>query len=465
MLRVTLSAGTLRTADVQVTIPVHIVNFLSVDPPPSFPLTSQQNSLDHNNYVMASAPSTGQLQHNSHSHSRLAVGLFGSYRTASRPLESLAEASDDSLPLQSGSPQNDDAFGDEIPENPPDNSEFDDEHPLGDTDENSRSDNTLEPYDDLGNLSIYEDDTDEVVQHALSLAKVNEFGSAPRFADLYYASVQECLQQMVESSPENYEEQGSEHEDSHGKPSSRQQSANLQTKQPENYLDLRPNARRPTGLSRPNRPRGPSLFARRVQEKQEARGISESASMNRTSSDEGDEGPHATHENYSKTPMDPNNSQDHSHVSSQESPHSQELQRHEPSLKAPKLIETGSSDNHCAPHDPPIHDSQSSSAFTNMNGSRLLPKPPMINCSSKTPAASPSDSAAIPVGKYASRKPDPTQPSSQSNSGSSNGGVRVAGSTAARPRLRPQPGSGESASSVKDKIRELEERVKAAEQL
>jgi hypothetical protein len=53
----------------------------------------------------------------------------------------------------------------------------------------------------------------------------------------------------------------------------------------------------------------------------------------------------------------------------------------------------------------------------------------------------------------------------QSCSGNSDDDVQTATFTTARPKIRPQPGTGESASSVKDKIRELEERVKAAEQL
>lgn len=57
---------------------------------------------------------------------------------------------------------------------------------------------------DLGNLSL-PDDTDEVVQYALASARtdVDYVENAPRFADLYYSSLQENLDRAAEQYAEN----------------------------------------------------------------------------------------------------------------------------------------------------------------------------------------------------------------------------------------------------------------------
>lgn len=473
-LRVTLSAGTLRTTDVQVTLPVRIVNFLSVDPPPSFPLASQGN--DAVNYVnpdkcdVASVLAPGRLQRNSHPHSRpVVVGLFGSYGPTTRPLESLAEANDDS-PVFPTRDLQDDALQDELPENSSDDLDLAGEY----TEENSRYDylDALEPNDELGNLSMYEDDTDEVVQHALSLTKVDEFENAPRFADLYYASVQEDLHQLTHriSTREIPKEQAYRGEGSRSKPSSRQQSPNLRTRNPEGYPDLRPNARPPISLSRPNRPRGPSLFAQRVQEKREAHGI-ESESVNHTSSDECDEGPQGARDGHIKTSMNSNcihGSLNASPPSSRSNPDNQELQRGGPnrSVTGPEALKlTRTADGYSsASQEHSMPSSTASSAFasvSNRSGSRLLPRPPSVpNCLPPAPELVTSlSNQIVPAHKY---KPDHAQPLEQSCSGSSEDDAQASSSTGTRPKLRPRL---ESASSVKDKIRELEERVKAAEQL
>jgi hypothetical protein len=147
-LRVTLSAGALRTADVQVALPIRIANFLSVDPPPSFPLASQENRTEHpdvNNSDTASTLAAGPLQRNPHSRPVVA-GLFDSHGPNSGSLASLAEADDESPTLpseQSGA----EALQHGSAESLYDDSEVDGEYP--------------ELDDETGRPSIYREDTDE----------------------------------------------------------------------------------------------------------------------------------------------------------------------------------------------------------------------------------------------------------------------------------------------------------------
>jgi hypothetical protein len=320
---------------------------------------------------------------------------------------------------------------------------------------------------------MYEEDTDEVVQHALALARVDEAETAPRFADLYYASVQENIHQLtsessVRTSPEEpVVERGNSRHGSEASLSS-QSSPNLRTRNPEGYPDLRPNARRPIGLSRPNRPRGPSSFSQRVQEKREAHGITESGFVDYTSSDESDRSPQGVQGSYTEKSINPSN------PSRRPSPDSQEMRKcgasgHEAGVGAPKMTGASSSDVCASATYQPSMSDATASAFTsgsNPSGSRLLPRPPsMTKCLPAFVPTLPSETASIPISRYVPRPPGPVRSSEPSGSGSSEDGTRAASFAPARPNIRPQPGVGDSASSVKDKIRELEERVKAAEQL
>jgi hypothetical protein len=315
------------------------------------------------------------------------------------------------------------------------------------------------------------------VQHALALTVVEDFEHAPRFADLYYASVQEDLRRLARGDPTHESPEGQTYEEYspvNRTSSSLQQSANLQNRNLEGYPDLLPNARPPIGLSRPNRPRGPSLFAQRVQEKREAQDISESGSAAHTPSSEG--GYQVVQDSYFKTSAT-HASSDFSNVSPCGTPDIEELQnggscKHEVGHEVPTPAGAYSSDGYLsATRELYIPVSAGSSAFTlgsSRTGSRLLPKPPsMMTC---LPPASmhvptlPSGLAPTPIYRYSPQKGDVPYPSEHTWSGISED-VRNANSTAARPNLRPQLGNSDSTSSVKDKIRELEERVKAAEQL
>ena len=162
VLRVTISSGSLLPTDVHATLPLHIVNFLSIDPPISSP---------HN-------PST-QLDLNLSNAKTLPV--------VGRPVSVDSERSEAILV----------------------------EEPLDDEDSfYSDDDIQVDPESlarngghGLGNLSLH-DDTDEVVQYALASARTDiDYGeNAPRFADLYYSSLQENLDRAAEQCAQNAKE-------------------------------------------------------------------------------------------------------------------------------------------------------------------------------------------------------------------------------------------------------------------
>lgn len=144
-LRVSVSAGAL-TCDVDVALPIKILNFLSIDPPPATPASS--SSIEP-----VRRRSAGTCSH--------VTGTQCSRQTAI--LESLDECEDE-----------EDSSGDPAT----------DEHDVDSAD--SRS-----PDDDeelaLGDLAIH-DDTDAIVQYAITSAEIDTkyAQSATRFADLYY---------------------------------------------------------------------------------------------------------------------------------------------------------------------------------------------------------------------------------------------------------------------------------------
>ena len=85
------------------------------------------------------------------------------------------------------------------------------QEPIDDEDSNSSDDIQDDPKGlagngghGLGNLSLH-DDTEEVVQYALASARTDvDYGeNAPRFADLYYSSLQENLDRAAEQCAQN----------------------------------------------------------------------------------------------------------------------------------------------------------------------------------------------------------------------------------------------------------------------
>ena len=149
----TISSGNLLPTDVHATLPLHIINFLSIDPPVSSPhITSTQ--LDSNLYKAKTLPNF------------------------SRPVRADLESSEASLVEE---PMDDEGSSYSY-DNIQDNKGLVDDGEL-----------------DLGNLSLH-DDTDEVVQYALASVRndVDYAENAPRFADLYYSSLQENLDRAAE---------------------------------------------------------------------------------------------------------------------------------------------------------------------------------------------------------------------------------------------------------------------------
>ena len=203
-LRVCLGSGAFLATDVQVTLPFCIINFLSIDPP----LTS------------SSSPTPLEQQYE---------GFSGTDDEMSNLNYSDSISSGISSRLES------DRGVDDVYENHSTRQEFEttfDEHYSVDP-ALPRNPNS----EQLGNLAL-QDDTDEVVRHAVTSAttdaECDHFKNTPRFADLYYASLQESLDQI--STPPVKE--GSHSALSHS-----------------------------SGRTRPSRPRGPSNFALRVEEK------------------------------------------------------------------------------------------------------------------------------------------------------------------------------------------------------
>ena len=159
VLRVTISSGSLLPTDVHATLPLHIVNFLSIDPPISSPHISS-TKLDLNLSNAKTLPVLG------------------------RPISVDSERSEASLV---------DEFMDD------EDSFYSDDDIQDDPEGLARNGGH-----DLGNLSLH-DDTDEVVQYALASARtdVNYAENAPRFADLYYSSLQENLDRAAEQCAQN----------------------------------------------------------------------------------------------------------------------------------------------------------------------------------------------------------------------------------------------------------------------
>ena len=147
----TISPGSLLPTDVTATLPLHIVNFLSIDPPVSSPhITSTQ--LDSNLKTLS---------------------------ILSRSIDAVSERSEENL-VEDPTEDRESFYSDE------------------DTQQDSE-DIANNGGHGLGNL-LLRDDTDEVVQYAIASARTDlDYAEhAPRFADLYYSSLQENLDHAAE---------------------------------------------------------------------------------------------------------------------------------------------------------------------------------------------------------------------------------------------------------------------------
>lgn len=305
----------------------------------------------------------------------------------------------------------------------------------------------------LGNLSLH-DDSDEVVQYAIHSAKIDAGHSEnePRFSDLYYASVQEGLHQSesIAVQPEVVALDIKKLEpilhtvnNTRARTILPSQARTTPNQRTPVRNELRPNSRPPSAGRygpRPGHPRGPSSFATRVQEK--LKSVPREHSPSRS-------------EMLSNLGRGESNSTSGSDCSELESyPSSSATSDEELDESTDDYTPTKSKQSHVVTRDLP-DDSQAGSAFSIQpptgTGSRLLPSPPSM-------LALPVES--LPDSAPSSYDSDVSTPASRvSNERSFRGSTYDVEIRPVRPPLGPAGGGG-SASSVKDKIRELEERVK-----
>lgn len=202
-LRVCLSSGAFLATDVQVTLPFCIINFLSIDPP----LTSSSSPTPLGQQYEGFSETDDEMSNLNYSDS-ISSGIT-SRLESDRGVETVYE---NHTPRQEFE------------------STFDEHYSVNPA-------LPQDPDSKLGSLAL-QDDTDEVVRHAVTSAttdaECDHLKSTPRFADLYYSSLQESLDQ-ISTPPVN--------ERSHSALS------------------------HSSGVTRPSRPRGPSNFALRVEEK------------------------------------------------------------------------------------------------------------------------------------------------------------------------------------------------------
>ncbi|KAG6817960.1 hypothetical protein H0H87_012428 [Tephrocybe sp. NHM501043] len=189
-IRVTLNTGgTLRTKDVQVFMPIQIINSLSIDPPPSYPLPEALSSFSPRILDYLNDLSLGDDHLEQHPTSQMHVTeTLSSYGTTS-VLEPLPDTETERLSSQEQSLSSATGLCNELsPEDAYDGIDESDEEDIPDF---VAHEMYLNHNEDLNDLTIYEDDADEVIPHIPQADP--EYQNAPRFSDLYYASVRENL--------------------------------------------------------------------------------------------------------------------------------------------------------------------------------------------------------------------------------------------------------------------------------
>lgn len=402
---VTASAGPL-SSNPEVILPIDIVNFFSLDPPPSsaFSLVSEtSNESRHDPPV----PRVGvQLDRPTASNIFVSDGTRGSDIPFDElPLESLAYDTTDSLEQRS----------------------------LGNSDDNSSDDPEQTDEADgpeLGNLAL-RDDCDDFVQHAINSAKIDSiYGeNALRFSDLYVQDTQESSSALIEikegSRSERDGDQFEERVQALESPIDKSYDAtrpSTPVREDHRSHDL-PSHQVATGSlrygPRPNGPSRPS-FAVRVQEKMKAAGF---------------------------------NDQTHNFGSEAEQFDSEGA--HEPDLD--KIHSLAISDLNA---EPPTDDHLISTTHTNSqvgaqspsNGSRMLPQPP----DSEGPIAlSMMENDAPNASKTRSETPSSVRPPPPSEPLTDSACIDK------QQPARPANSLGENESPVKKRIREMEERLRA----
>ncbi|KAJ7103363.1 hypothetical protein B0H15DRAFT_208976 [Mycena belliarum] len=352
-IQVSLSADCL-TADVSVTLPIRIINLLSLDPPPTF-FCSESSS------------------------SKLLQTSLGATSMANIPVT--LSGSDTDYQLVRG----------------PDFSDLDIDEGFKDrvSDEDSGDDA------ELGNVSMYED-AEDLVQHAIVAAQMDlHSDQVPGSDDERLVQAAEHLEDLLD------------HEEAESDEPSAHNQAELLT-------------------SRPTRPRGPSSFALRVQNKlQVAAATSNPAALNDQRIDE---------TSLPKTAPDALTCLAKNSIDANDACLDSDKP---PTLAFPgyKIASSSFLDNRYS-----CPDSQSGFDTSPRHpGSRLLPRPPSI-VGLPVPATSPNLYPTVPV--------------------QSSPAIRRSEAECSPEELTPKRQSvalGSSASSVKAKIKELEERVRAAD--
>ncbi|KAG5651422.1 hypothetical protein H0H81_008706 [Sphagnurus paluster] len=286
-IRITLSAGALRATGVQVLLPIRIVNFISLDPPPSFPLNATPNQ-----EIPAQPYRKKYFQP-----PRGPSGLYSSHPSA---LESLAETDDERLPSPDQGFDRTSQHESLAPEDAHDGLAYDDER--FDTTEYKSYDT---PHDDIEDFVVYEDDADEIVP---IVQADPEYENAPRFADLYHASVQYGRYNTTGPGLPLDEQTRQDEIQARLTATCYPDITQQQSRQDEG-LDAHPNSCPTTQWTKPARPRGPSSFSQRVRVKLAAAGSNSSvASLS------SDLGVYTNQYALSEPPQDSNRQSEHIYI-------------------------------------------------------------------------------------------------------------------------------------------------------
>jgi hypothetical protein len=253
-------------SNVQVVLPIRIINFLSVDPPPRFPSYTQDESLTRNTvYGNQYIPAQGR-----HRSRPVIEGLFSLTNRGLSDYQDLPVESDETSPYSGY----DDSQSEQTSIDYEDRSdlaveELESYSGNDDVDQDS-SEQVFNPIDvELGHLHL-DDDSDEAINRAISSARIGyAYGkNAARFADLYYTFAQDSST-AHDGSGDLQDISGS---DRKATPEITPGVHQTQTFSPQRTLENNHGTQTDAARTpnRPSRPRGPSLFTVRVQEKLQA---------------------------------------------------------------------------------------------------------------------------------------------------------------------------------------------------
>ncbi|KAH0591046.1 hypothetical protein H2248_001156 [Termitomyces sp. 'cryptogamus'] len=259
--RVTLSAGgTLRTTELQVSLPIQIINFISIDPLPNLPSSNvvprdfTAQNLNSSNVLTPATLRKRRAQ----TDEILRIERLPAENPEIGALRPFVEEHEERLPTAIlGCGNKPYTAAHDLDVAPKDTFIDISDNYAGDTAANVQHDTNLP--EGLDCFTVYEDDADEIVPRILQ--DDPQFENAPRFADLYYVSVQDPkLSSVLQPREERI---------NYASTCPSQYQANLVRKVRE-YMILRSGLHPNSTLStqwRSNFPKGPSSFASRVRAK------------------------------------------------------------------------------------------------------------------------------------------------------------------------------------------------------